>query len=282
MLEETAYRQEPRTYDALGAEPFYFIPPKPNQAPQLPRLAPLQVLDDAGQTPIGIGQPMDPDGDPLTVEVSGLPIKGVVKAGDRNVAIGDVLSVAQLTGATYSPLPGAVGEAGSFSFLLRDDHGATTIGRVPITVERANQPPVIAATGALTMPAIPLNITPPVDPEGDPLTITVAEVPERGVIKDGARPVKVGDELSAEALAHLVLAAGADGAFGSFAFKATDPQGASVTSTLQINLPGVAEIEQDRVTPGPPAQAALRRAEPAPRRRRAQRRQPPRRRRRRQ
>ena len=33
---------------------------------------------------------MDPDGDPLTVEVSGLPINGSVKIGDREVAIGDV------------------------------------------------------------------------------------------------------------------------------------------------------------------------------------------------
>ncbi len=264
VLEETAYRQEPRTYDALGAEPFYFFPPKPNQRPQLPRLAPLQVLDDAGPTPIGIGQPMDPDGDPLTIEVSGLPIKGTVKVGDRDVAIGDVLSVTQLTGATYSPLPGAVGEAGSFAFLIRDDHGATTIGRVPVTVERANQPPVIEATGVLTMPAIPLNIKPPVDPEGDPLTITVAEVPERGVIKDGDRPVKVGDQLTPEALAHLVLEPGAEGAFGSFAYKATDPQGASVTSTLQINLPALAEIETDRVTPAAAARRPRRPGRAAP------------------
>ncbi len=262
VLEETAYRQEPRTYDALGAEPFYFVAPKPNQRPQLPRLAPLQVLDDAGPTPIGIGQPMDPDGDPMSIEVSGLPIKGTVKTGDREVAIGDALSVAELSGSTYTPVPGAVGEAGSFSFLIRDDHGATTIGRVPITVDRANQPPVIGATSMLTLPAIPLNITPPVDPEGDRLTITVAEVPERGVIKDGDRPVKAGDQLTPEALAHLVLEPGAEGAFGSFAYRATDPQGASVTSTLQINLPGVAEIETDRVASAPAATPKP--AEPAP------------------
>ena len=201
VLEETAYRQEPRTYDALGADPFYFIQPKPNQRPQLPRLAPLQVLDDAGPTPLGVGPPMDPDGDPLTIEVSGLPIKGAVKVGDRDVAIGDVLNVQQLTGTTYVPVRGAVGEAGSFSFLLRDNHGAITIGRLPVTVERANQPPVSEATTVLTLPAIPLNITPPVDPEGDPLTITVAEVPERGAIKDGERPVAVADQLTPEALA---------------------------------------------------------------------------------
>jgi formylglycine-generating enzyme required for sulfatase activity len=256
VLEETAYRQEPRTYDALGAEPFYFFPPKPNQRPQLPRLAPLQVLDDAGPTPIGIGQPVDPDGDPMTIEVSGLPIKGTVKVADRELSIGDVLSVQQLTSATYSPLAGAVGEAGSFAFLVRDDHGATTIGRVPITVERANQAPVIETTGLLTLPAIPLNIKPPVDPDGDPLTITVAEVPERGTIKDGDRSVKVGDQLTPEALAHLVLQPGAEGAFGDFAYRATDPQGASVTATLQINLPAMAEVETAGAKPGQPPQTS--------------------------
>ena len=274
VLESTAYRQEPRTYDALGAEPFYFIPPKPNRPPELPRLAPLQVLDDAGPTPLGIDQPMDPDGDRLTAEISSLPTKGIVKIGDRALAVGDVLPAEQLTGASYSPTRGAVGDAGSLVFLLRDDHGGTTIGRLPVTVERSNQPPVIAATGTPTMPAIPLNISPPVDPEGEPLIITVAEVPERGVIKDGDRPLKVGDQLTPQALAHLVLEAGAEGAFGSFTFKASDPHGASVSATLQINLPGVAEIETERVTPGPPpatpphaeasAQAAPLKATPSP------------------
>ena len=145
--------------------------------------------------------------------------------GDRALAIGDVLPAEQLTGASYSPTRGAVGDAGSFAFLLRDDHGGTTIGRLAITVERSNQPPVIEATSTLTLPAIPLNITPPVDPEGDPLTITVAEVPERGVIKDGDRPVKVGDQLSPEALAHLVLEAGAEGAFGKLRVQGHRPSG---------------------------------------------------------
>ena len=36
-------------------------------------------------TPLGIGRPMDPDDDPLTVEVSGLPINGTVKIGDQEV-----------------------------------------------------------------------------------------------------------------------------------------------------------------------------------------------------
>ncbi|MCE3247684.1 MAG: hypothetical protein K0R41_1509, partial [Geminicoccaceae bacterium] len=240
VLINTAYRQEPRTYDALGAEPFYFIEPKPNQRPQLPRVAELEVLDDAGPTPIGIGRPMDPDGDPLTVEVTGVPSNGTVTIGDREIAIGEVLTPDQLTTATYSPVEGGVGDAGSFAFLLRDDRGGTTLGRVSIAVERANKPPVVETAGVLTLPAIPLNINPPVDPDGDPLTITVAEVPARGAIKDGDRVVAVGDELSPQALAGLVLEPGLEGASGSFAFKVTDTGGASVTSALRVEVPGLA------------------------------------------
>jgi formylglycine-generating enzyme required for sulfatase activity len=254
VLINTAYRQEPRTYDALGAEPFYFIDPKPNQRPQLARVAALEVLDDAGSTPLGISRPMDPDGDPLTVEVSGLPVTGTVKVGDQEIAIGDVLTPDQLTTATFTPVEGEPGDAGSFAFLLRDDRGGITIGRVPIAVERANKPPVVEAAGVLTLPAIPLNITPPVDPDGDPLTITVLEVPERGAIKDGDRALAVGDELTPERLAALVLESGPEGAFGSFAFEATDPGGASVSSALRINVPGL----------GAPASEATASAEPAP------------------
>jgi hypothetical protein len=240
VLVNTAYRQEPRTYDALGAEPFYFIEPKPNQRPQLPRLATLEVLDDAAATPLGIGRPVDPDDDPLTVEVSGLPINGTVKIGDQEISIGDVLTADQLTRATYTPLKGATGDAGSFAFLLRDDRGGTTLGRVAIMVERSNKAPVVATTSVLTLPAIPLRITPPTDPDGDPLTITVAEVPEKGAIKSGDRAVEVGEELTSEALSGLVLEPGVEGAFGNFAFTVTDPGGASVTSAMRINVPGLA------------------------------------------
>jgi formylglycine-generating enzyme required for sulfatase activity len=272
VLINTAYRQEPRTYDALGAEPFYFIEPKPNQRPQLPRVASLEVLDDAAATPLGIGRPMDPDGDPLTVEVSGLPVTGTVKIGDQAVVIGDVLTPDQLTIATFTPIEGEAGDAGSFGFLLRDNRGGTTIGRVPIAVARANKAPVVESAGVLTMPAIPLNITPPVDPDGDPLTITVAEVPERGAIRDGGRAVAVGDELTPEALAGLMLEPGVEGAFGSFAFRATDPAGASVTSAMRINVPGLdaagssappQAAQAPQVEPAPPVETAMVTPEPS-------------------
>ena len=144
---------------------------------------------------------------------------------------------------------------------------ARTLGRVPILVERSNQAPVVETTSVLTLPAIPLNITPPVDPDGDALTITVAEVPERGAIKDGDRAVAVGEELSPQALAGLVLEPGVDGAFGSFAFKVTDNRGASVISAMRINVPAMAATAMPATAPQA-APGPRRRSRPRPPRRR--------------
>ena len=79
-------------------------------------------------------------------------------------------------------------------------------------------------------------------------------MPEKGKIKDGDRAVEVGEELSSEALAGLVLEPGVDGAFGNFAFKVTDPGGASVTSAMRINVPGLAATAME-TTPTPAAES---------------------------
>jgi formylglycine-generating enzyme required for sulfatase activity len=239
VLEQTAYRQEPRTYDALGAEPFYFKVPKPNQRPEMPEVATLEVLDNLGSVPLGLPPPSDPDEDRITAQVVGLPGKGTIQLGDRELLIGDVLTVEQLGTLNYHLVPGDVGNAGSFDFVVKDDRGGAVIGRMPIQVARANQPPVLEVTRLLELPAIPLNIDKPADPEGDPLTVTILEVPERGEIKTGDRVLGVGDEITPDELAGLMLDPGAEGSAGTFAFKVADPYGASATSSLQVNIPGL-------------------------------------------
>jgi formylglycine-generating enzyme required for sulfatase activity len=237
VLELTAQRQEPRTYDALGAEPFFFKQPRPNQLPQIAKIQPIEVRDTADAAPLGIPSPSDPDGDRLNIQVTGLPRDGTVAVEGRAVMIGDVLSPHQLAGATYTPSGRFTGDAGPLAFLVRDDQGGVAIGSVTINVIPSNKPPVVAAQQMLRLPAIPLNIEPPVDPDGDPLTITVAAVPERGEITRGGRAVAVGEVLTGDELAELVLELGAEGARGIFAFEVTDPEGATATSTLPINVP---------------------------------------------
>ena len=111
------------------------------------------------------------------------------------------------------------------------------VGSVTINVIPSNKPPIVAAQQRLRVPAIPLNIEPPVDPDGDPLTISVAALPEHGEIKSRGRAITVGDVLTTDELAELVLKQSAQGASGACAFEATDPGGASAPSALQINVP---------------------------------------------
>ena len=234
VLAITANRQEPRDYSALGAEPFYFKERRPNRRPEQPALAPLRVSDDAGPTPLGIAPPHDPDEDPLSIQVAGLPERGVVALGERALILGDVLTVDDLPRTTYTPIVGVTGRVGSFDFLVKDGRGGVAVGRVPITVESSNRPPVIGTAAVGALPPIPLSITPPSDPDGDPLTVTVDAVPRLGTIRSGTRTLRPGDQITPQELVGLVLVPAAEGAQGSFAFTVADSRGASVRSAIVV------------------------------------------------
>ena len=86
VLRATNNRQEPFVFSSLGAEPFYFFPRPPNTPPVIGEIKPLEVTDAAGPTRLGIPQPTDPDADPLTVRIIGLPRSGEVRIDGRVVA----------------------------------------------------------------------------------------------------------------------------------------------------------------------------------------------------
>ena len=234
VLAATANRQEPRDYSALGAAPFYFKERRPNQRPEQPPLAPLRVSDDAGPTPLGIAPPRDPDDDPLAIQVAGLPERGLVAVGERALMLGDVLTAEDLSRATYTPGLGITGRVGSFDFLIKDGRGGVTVGRMPITVESSNRPPVIETAAVVALPEIPLRIPPPADPDGDPLTVTVDEVPRLGAIRSGERTLRPGDQIAPQELGDLVLVPGAEGAQGTFAFTVADSRGARARSAVVV------------------------------------------------
>jgi formylglycine-generating enzyme required for sulfatase activity len=234
VLAITANRQEPRDYSALGAEPFYFKERRPNRRPEQPALAPLRAADDAGPTPLGIAPPHDPDADPLSIQVAGLPERGMVEVGERALILGDVLTADDLPRATYTPMVGVTGRVGSFDFLVKDGRGGVAVGRVPITVESSNRPPVIGTAAVAALPEIPLRIPPTADPDGDPLTVMVDEVPRLGAVRSGERTLRPGDQIAPQELVGLVLLPGAEGAQGTFAFTVADSRGASASSAIVV------------------------------------------------
>ena len=177
--------------------------------------------------------------------------------------VGDVLTVEQLTALIYAPEPGAIGDAGSFEFVVKDDRGGAVVGRLPITIERSNRPPVVEMAEVFRLPAMPLSIDKPLDPEGDPLAVTVLEVPERGAIKSGDRVIQPGDEITPDELASLVLEPGTEGASGAFGFRVADPDGASATSSMRFNIPALGAAPT-ATEPAAPSEAASPTAEASP------------------
>lgn len=258
VLATTAYRQEPRTIDALGAEPFYFVEARVNQSPQLPDAPQLSVQETAQATPLGVGMPSDPDQDAMTVQVMGLPRIGAVKTGQRPVQFGDQLTLEQLNGLTYEPTPGSSGDAGAFLFVVRDGQGGITTGRVPIVVTAANAAPQVEAKTILQLPPIPLGLKKPVDPDGDPLTVTVTRVPTIGTVKNGDQPVKAGDQLTPDQLAGLVLDA-RQGASGAFGYEVADSRGSKTSAELELGIPigpATAAVAPPPAAAEPPPSAA--------------------------
>ena len=112
VLLATNNQQEPFIFSSLGADPFYFNPRPPNRPPQIGVIPPLEVRDNAGPTALPIPKPTDPDQDPLTVRITGLPRSGEVRIEGRLVTPGAVYSVERFATATYKPTGTALGDVG--------------------------------------------------------------------------------------------------------------------------------------------------------------------------
>ena len=131
-------------------------------------IAPLEVRDNAAPTPLSIPKPTDPDQDPLTVRVTGLPRSGEVRIEGRLVTPGAVYSVERFATATYKPTGSAVGEVGTVDILVEDGRGGSVMGSLPISRRRLQSrrrwSRRVAACGSTRAPSAS---PPPTDPDGD-------------------------------------------------------------------------------------------------------------------
>ena len=118
-----------------GPTPPSFTSPTPNQPP----------IVEAGKTVTGlqnlplslsISAPSDPEGDPLSIAVVGLPNPtfGQVITGTNPVTVNQKLTVQDLLGLKFQPGTNAIGQAGSFSYSVADDQGGTAAGSVAINI----------------------------------------------------------------------------------------------------------------------------------------------------
>lgn len=105
-----------------------------NDAPVAESGRTVVVSDDAGPVALGILAPTDVDiGDVLSIVVTGLPDNGTVRLANGDaVAAGQALSVAQLTGLTFTPFDGDGDTASNFAYAVHDNNGGTAVASVSI------------------------------------------------------------------------------------------------------------------------------------------------------
>ena len=242
VLKATNNQQEPYVFSSLGAEPFYFNPRAPNRPPQIAAIPPLEVRDNAGPTLLPIPPPTDPDKDPLTMRVAGLPRSGEIRIDGKPVAPGAIYSADKLATATYKPVGSALGDVGTFDILVEDGHGGSVLGSLVISVIASNRPPVVEARRRLRIYTGALGIATPTDPDGDKLTVTVQGLP-RGLIRFGVTTMHVGDRLQPEQLPALayVPEPGFSGPAGTFEYLVDDGRGGRIAGALDIDVMDPAE-----------------------------------------
>ncbi len=105
-----------------------------------------------------------------------------------------------------------------------------------------NQPPVVAEAAVLEVmdnaAPQPLGIEPPQDPDGDPLSVRIAELPSRGEVSLAGKPVRLGESLSVEDLGRLTFApqGARPGAAGSLAFIVQDDRGGDADGARAVTI----------------------------------------------
>ncbi|MFX5302171.1 Ig-like domain-containing protein, partial [Acinetobacter baumannii] len=81
------------------------------------------TVQDRTAVSLGIASPTDPDGDALTVTVTGLPGGGTVRLADGSaVTVNQILSAADLPVLTFLAADGMSGDAGAFAYRVEDGH----------------------------------------------------------------------------------------------------------------------------------------------------------------
>ncbi|WP_247881744.1 Ig-like domain-containing protein [Azospirillum argentinense] len=99
-----------------------------NTAPAVQEAKHVAIDQNSSRVGLSIDKPVDPEGDPLTITVTGLPTVGALQRYDGTaLAIGDTLTPDQLAAVIYTPPFGATGAVGSFSYAVSD--GTHLVGR---------------------------------------------------------------------------------------------------------------------------------------------------------
>ncbi|MCC2671438.1 MAG: outer rane adhesin like protein, partial [Armatimonadetes bacterium] len=234
-----------------------------NQPPVVQGNKTITVNEDAANRNLAITAPTDPDGDTLTIVVDSVPdtLKGDVRlaGGGAVVAVGQSLTIAQLTGLQFDAASNANGAAGTFAYTVSDPEGEAASQTVTLVITPVNDRPVAQDSKTVTVledsANTPLGITAPTDIENNPLTITVTTLPasSRGVVRlgGGGAVLTFGQSLTIPELTNLEFdpTQDANGVAGVFTYVVSDGQGgftaqAIVLLITPVNDPPVAQADK--------------------------------------
>jgi formylglycine-generating enzyme required for sulfatase activity len=237
VLRATNNRQEPFVFSSLGADPFYFYPRPPNRPPEIGPITALEVTESAGPALLGMPQPTDPDQDPLTIRIIGLPRFGEVRVDGKPIGANAVFSPERFKTATYKPDGKSLGSAGTLDILVEDGRGGSITASLPITVRSSHHPPVLTGPSRVQITQQLLGIPPPVSPDGDVLTVTINALP-RGTVRNGAAILHPGDRVSPEELSRLTFwpEAGFAGPAGSLRYSVDNGHGGIVEGSTDVEV----------------------------------------------
>jgi formylglycine-generating enzyme required for sulfatase activity len=237
VLRATHNRQEPYVFSSLGAEPFYFYPRPPNRPPEIAAVKALELTETAGATPLGMPEPTDPDQDPLTVRIIGMPRFGEVRIEGKSARLNTIVTAEQFRTGTYKPDGKTIGSAGSLDVLVEDGRGGSVTASLPITVASSHHPPVLGAPGRIQVAQQMLNIPAPVSPDNDPLTVTITALP-RGTVRNGSAILHPGDQITPVQLSGLTFwpESGFTGPAGSLKYTVDNGHGGVAEGSVDVDV----------------------------------------------
>jgi Ca2+-binding RTX toxin-like protein len=224
-----------------------------NRAPLVDPPKTIQLQEDANNTSLNITLPTDPEAEPMTVTVTGIPGQGEVLNGSTGnaISVNDVLTISQLTDLVFTATANFVGDAGKFEYVVTDDGDVQSASSVGFLIEAVNDAPTfgldseqeIVFTGDSVK--VDLSISTPSDAEETINTVTVISLPAYGTILNAQDvAINVGDVLNVTDLSGIQysLDTNINGPVGELILEAEDSQGLTGQWKLMVKIAGEASL----------------------------------------
>ena len=127
----------------------------PNGMPLAAASSTLTIDEDSATNALNISAPTDPDMDALTITIDSVPAGGSLnKANGDLISSGNVLSVEDLTGLTFTPdanVSSDIVAMGSLSYTVTDTKGGSASSSVTISVNAIQDAPTIDSDGTVSV-----------------------------------------------------------------------------------------------------------------------------------